>query len=343
MTWAVLPFASSGSSIVMQATIASDPSGVEYYFTCLEDGAHDSGWQDSPTYEDTGLATTTEYTYTVTASDKSGAENTTAPSVAASATTASDVNILLPANGGNLDSFTAEYGGGYGAAMLTNGVTNEDGWATPANPSVPHEFVYSFTAGDDATLDVAVLHAGTAEGQYFSKDVEIWTSANGTDYTLAGSGTLLDVPLDSIAIDLGGVTALNVKLVITSGYAAAYWELAEFEVFGTPNGSPCSATDMHIEAIACAEISCGGPNKNGEVTVTIFDDCGAPVSGALVDVTFSGDISETINDVATDGNGVAVLTTTSCVKRPTWTVTVTDVTGALPDDPNDDVANSCGG
>ena len=79
----------SETEIVMTATTASDESGVEYYFieTSGKPGGSDSGWQDSPVYVDTGLQAGTEYTYTVMARDKSGQQNTTAPSTAASATT----------------------------------------------------------------------------------------------------------------------------------------------------------------------------------------------------------------------------------------------------------------
>jgi hypothetical protein len=105
----------------------------------------------------------------------------------------------------------------------------------------------------------------------------------------------------------------------------------------------CTATDIHIESVVCAEVSCGGPNKNGQVTVTIYDDCGNPVSGALVDVTFTGDYSETIYDVATNGSGVAVITTSGCIKKPAFTATVIDVTGTLPYDSNDNVTDNCSG
>ncbi|MHC4654164.1 MAG: hypothetical protein ACYS91_03990 [Planctomycetota bacterium] len=71
----------------MLATTASDDSGVEYYFTCTAGGGHDSGWQDSPAYEDTGLTPETSYTYTVKARDKSTNQNETQPSTEASATT----------------------------------------------------------------------------------------------------------------------------------------------------------------------------------------------------------------------------------------------------------------
>ena len=87
MTFATLPYATGSTSIAMVATTASDPSGVEYYFTCVSGGGNDSGWQDSTSYEDTGLSCETQYCYTVEARDKSPNQNTTAPSSSACATT----------------------------------------------------------------------------------------------------------------------------------------------------------------------------------------------------------------------------------------------------------------
>ena len=89
MTWATVPYATGSSSIAMVATTASDQSGVEYNFVCIAGGGHDSGWQDSPTYEDTGLNPDTEYTYQVQARDKSPSQNVTGFSSPASATTSS--------------------------------------------------------------------------------------------------------------------------------------------------------------------------------------------------------------------------------------------------------------
>ena len=140
-------------------------------------------------------------------------------------------NVVLPANGGVLVSFTSEYGSGWVASDLTNGVTNEDGWASEANPSAPQEFVYSFDGGQSATLNEAVIYGGTAEGLYYSKDVQVWTSADGNNYTKAASGTLGQSD-DTITLSLGGVVAKMVKLIVTSGYRSDYWELGEFVVNG---------------------------------------------------------------------------------------------------------------
>jgi hypothetical protein len=77
MTWDKEPHATGSTSISMTAILASDPSGVEYYFECFSGGGHDSGWQDSPYYEDTGLAPETRYVYKVQARDKNPIPNVT--------------------------------------------------------------------------------------------------------------------------------------------------------------------------------------------------------------------------------------------------------------------------
>lgn len=87
MTFATAPYATGQNSIQMTATTATDTSGVEYYFECTTPGGHDSGWQDSTTYVDSGLSPDTTYTYRVKARDKSSNQNETAWSTSLSATT----------------------------------------------------------------------------------------------------------------------------------------------------------------------------------------------------------------------------------------------------------------
>jgi len=67
MTWAVEPIALGASSISMTATQATPVSGVEYFFDCVTDGGHDSTWQTSPSYLDSGLLPDTQYSYRVKA------------------------------------------------------------------------------------------------------------------------------------------------------------------------------------------------------------------------------------------------------------------------------------
>jgi pectate lyase len=87
MTFATVPYAASATSVTMVATTASDLSSVEYYFACTAGGGHDSGWQLSPSYTDTGLTPSTSYTYKVKAHDLSINHNETGWSDTASATT----------------------------------------------------------------------------------------------------------------------------------------------------------------------------------------------------------------------------------------------------------------
>ncbi|MEE9366236.1 MAG: metallophosphoesterase, partial [Dehalococcoidales bacterium] len=88
MTWSSLPEGTNYDSISMTASTASDDNyDVEYYFECTAGAGHDSGWQDSPTYVDTGLEPGTQYTYRVKARDMSRKHNETGFSSAESATT----------------------------------------------------------------------------------------------------------------------------------------------------------------------------------------------------------------------------------------------------------------
>jgi hypothetical protein len=98
MTWASVPAAVDFQAITMTATTATDAEGnsVEYFFanTTVSDFSHDSGWQSSPTYIDSGLEPNTTYTYTVYARDNSpDGYNSTGVSDPASATTAALVVV----------------------------------------------------------------------------------------------------------------------------------------------------------------------------------------------------------------------------------------------------------
>jgi hypothetical protein len=85
MSWAPggAPAALSTSSITMTATEASDPAGVEYYFTVTGNNGHSSGWQSSRTYTDSGMDVNRNYNVTVKARDLSPQHNEGTPSSAA--------------------------------------------------------------------------------------------------------------------------------------------------------------------------------------------------------------------------------------------------------------------
>ncbi len=87
-TWLVAPFSTGDSSATMSATPGTDAGGwVEYYFTCVSGGGHDSGWVSFNKYTDVGITPGSAPTYTVKMRDRAG--NTTAVSMPASVTLAS--------------------------------------------------------------------------------------------------------------------------------------------------------------------------------------------------------------------------------------------------------------
>lgn len=96
MTWQSPPQPAGTTQITMTATTAIDASGVEYYFACTYGGGHDSGWQSSPTYTDTGLTVGVTYGYQAKARDLSTYHNETGWSIEQSASPQDDINAPLP-------------------------------------------------------------------------------------------------------------------------------------------------------------------------------------------------------------------------------------------------------
>jgi len=78
-TWATEPYAISPASIKMEATIATDYSGVEYYFECTSNPAYSGQWQDSPAYRRDNLPNGYQ-SFVVRVRDKSPSRNTTGDS-----------------------------------------------------------------------------------------------------------------------------------------------------------------------------------------------------------------------------------------------------------------------
>jgi endo-1,4-beta-xylanase len=75
--WIQPPQAQSYDVVTMTAGQADDNSGVLYYFNNVTDPNHDSGWQESSFYADSGLMLNTNYTYRYKVRDKSTQQNET--------------------------------------------------------------------------------------------------------------------------------------------------------------------------------------------------------------------------------------------------------------------------
>jgi hypothetical protein len=87
-----------------------------------------------------------------------------------------------------------------------------------------------------------------------------------------------------------------------------------------------SGPEMHVENLVVSRAALNGNRFRGEATATIYDDLGAAVSGATVNVSFSGPSSGTRSGT-TNGSG-QVSFTTGGVKNPSgeWCFEVTNVT-----------------
>ena len=177
ITWASTPSSSNTGIITMEAAPASDPYEVDYYFTntTVADGSHDSGWQSSPVYTDTGLSEGVNYTYTVRARDRSPNANMTLPSAAASAT--STIAYLLPPylesfeNGpgswvpspGNDYDWTVHSGGTPTAAAGPSGASDGTFYLYAEGHDAPGS---NRTASVEASFDFSALSAPAMQFDY---------------------------------------------------------------------------------------------------------------------------------------------------------------------------------
>ncbi|MCD6365514.1 MAG: choice-of-anchor D domain-containing protein [Planctomycetes bacterium] len=205
-TWEMAPHSTGMTTIEMEATTGNDPNGVEYYFECQVGPGHDSGWQDSPMYEDTALALNTTYTYRVKTRDKSPAQNEGAYSAPASATT---------------DLFFAQQ-------VITTGV----------NGAVS---VYATDIDGDGDMDVLsasyyddkiAWHENTDGAGSFGPQQVVTTDANGASRVYAadldgdGDMDVLSAPSDDDKIswyeNTDGVGSFGPQQVITTDADAAY-------------------------------------------------------------------------------------------------------------------------
>jgi len=90
VAWAQEPHARISSAVTMAAEPVEHPGEVEYRFECVDGDGHSSGWQNSPTYTDSKLRPSTEYTYRVTVRDKATGKPCAPPSPPVSVRTRRD-------------------------------------------------------------------------------------------------------------------------------------------------------------------------------------------------------------------------------------------------------------
>lgn len=232
MTWASVPSPTGESTIAMTAgTAVDETSTVQYRFNCTSGGSGcvASAWQVGTSYIASGLAPSTQYTFTVQARDFSG--NTTAASSAVSATT--DTPLPPPPFvdfvAGSESIVAGTVSGNYTSTATDNGVaesiTEVLSGGQPANrySQLEHRWNFNLSAGISATVVANAWSSGSTDGdtfnfQYSTNGGSSWTTmfnlsstSNGNvqSFVLPGApnGALLVRVIDSNRT--AGATALN--------------------------------------------------------------------------------------------------------------------------------------
>jgi hypothetical protein len=166
MKWATQPEATGSFSIAMTAATATDLSGVAYYFDCVSDGCHDSGWQAGSSYTDTGLTPGTAYTYTVKARDSNLNETASSePAVAVTQAEGTGTDAVAISEKTTLGNVTGSYLNTQGAdgnyEMLTE-VIKSGKWSV-----LEHAWTFDVAGGASVTFNVQAHHSPNNETDHF--------------------------------------------------------------------------------------------------------------------------------------------------------------------------------
>jgi endonuclease/exonuclease/phosphatase family metal-dependent hydrolase len=206
MQWASAPAEAGMTSLTMTAATASDPNGVEYYFSNLTNSSHDSGWQSSPVYQDNGLDPATSYSYSVRSRDKSNNANETAPSASLDATT--DDGDDLPNDWEQLyfSGLTVTSGGPL-EDWDHDGLTDRDEWIAGTDPTDPASRFHAWS--EMTAMDTAKIQ---------------WSAVAGKTYQISASSDLAN-GWTTIANDIPAVVPVSEFPVSTTGFPQRFFRV----------------------------------------------------------------------------------------------------------------------
>ncbi len=177
MTWEVPPGANSTTSMIMTATEADDPHGVEYLFA-TGSGSALSPWRDSRTFIHSGLGRNFPYSYKVKARDKSPQQNETAYSATTWGATAIETPTGLSVTNIAQTSLTLTAQG-----TFSNLSFGDSGLYFEMTPDVPGSGANQWTSGTSSkSINVTGLTPGTEytfrvkARNYFGADETPFTS-----------------------------------------------------------------------------------------------------------------------------------------------------------------------
>lgn len=210
-----------GTSITMTATTASDSSGVEYYFTETTGnaGGDDSGWQNSPTYIDSGLHSGLTYSYKVKARDTSISQNETGESSEGSVSVGGTVSspydtwkdnyLGLSNNDASIDFDNGGLPTGI-EWVLGSDPTNhsDDKGVAPEWGRLFGSYIFNYRRTDTSNAD-----ANTTITVEYSNDLSNWTTAtHGGLISIIESNDDVAVGIDKVTVVLAPDVAEGDKI-----------------------------------------------------------------------------------------------------------------------------------
>ncbi len=208
-------------------------------------------------------------------------------------------------------------------------VTDTGGGSDTTPPAAPTGLTAS---GGDGS--VGLDWADNTEPDLAGYDVHRSTTPGGPYTQINGS-----LVTTSDYVDNGVVNGTTYHYVVTAVDSSSNVSADSNEASATPQAG--GATTLHVASIVPSTV--GGGKKKGRAVVAVVDNLGAPVTGAQVSGTFSGDFNETAAGT-TDGSGAATLDTSARKKEPiSFTFCVDSIShGSLTYDPASNV-ETCDG
>ncbi|MBI2440091.1 MAG: fibronectin type III domain-containing protein [Lentisphaerae bacterium] len=236
MTWSAPPVPMNGTSVTMTASAASDDAGVVYYFEEITGGAggSSSGWQESPSFIDTALASGTRYSYRVKARDKSALSNETAYSEIYSAVTPLSAPVGVTASDG---AFTDKVQVTWGTVSNASGYevwrsgTNDTNSAALLAGTIATTNYDDTNTVSDATYYYWVKATNAAGAGAFSSSDSGWRSSfAAVGPTIKANGR----NVDSLTVSSNDTVAITVSMNadIYVGTEVDWWIVA----YGSPAG-----------------------------------------------------------------------------------------------------------
>ena len=205
---------------------------------------------------------------------------------------------------------------------------------------------YNAQSSGGGNLSPSVSVTSPADGASFDEGSTVSISANASDAD--GSVTSVEFFVDGVSIGTDNTSPYSVNWTIGVGSYSITAQATDDQgattlssavsVTGNSIGNPLPM----VTAIATST-STKGPNLTGDATITVTSS-GAPVAGAVVAITWSGDYSGTASGT-TDAAGAVSFSTGGVRNAASFTITINSVTksGYVWDQAASEVSKSTSG